>query len=187
MGGVKLRLAVPGDAAAISRIYAPYVTGTAISFETEAPDEGEIAARMAAGAGLYPWLVACDEDAAILGYTYAAAFRARRAYRFAVETTVYIANDAHGQGVGSALYRALLATVEAQGFTQAIGAITLPNEASLRLHAAHGFHQAGVYEEVGYKLGAWLSVALWQRSLAPASAAPAEPRPVSDVWREHQR
>ncbi len=173
---MRIRLATADDAAAIASIYAPYVTGTAVSFETEAPDAAEMRSRIEAGGDLYPWLVACEADA-VVGSAYACAFRARRAYRFTVETTVYLAADARGRGIGRRLYESLIPMLEAQGFSQAIAAVTLPNEASVRLHEELGFAPAGVYREVGYKLGEWRSVGLWQRPLAPLSDRPEEPRP----------
>jgi len=180
---VKVRAATADDAAAIASIYAPYVTGSVVSFETEAPDADEIARRMAEGGDFYPWLAACDDGGALLGYAYAAAFRTRPAYRFAVETTVYVAEGAHGQGIGSALYRTLLPLLEAQGYAQAIAAITLPNPASVVLHERFGFRKVGAYEEVGFKQDGWHSVGLWQRALAPLSTPPDEPKPVSAIWR----
>ena len=183
---MRLRLATADDAAAIASLYAPYVIDSAVSFETEPPDEAEMGTRIAAGGDLYPWLVATEGAGEPLGYAYACAFRARRAYRFSVETTVYVAPHAHGRGVGRSLYAALLPLLEAQGFTQAIAAITLPNAASVRLHEAMGFAQAGVYREVGWKLGEWRSVGLWQRSLAPLSEAPEEPRPFAPYWRDSE-
>ena len=179
---VRLRIASADDAAAIASLYAHYVTRTAISFETEAPGEDEIRARIEDGGALYPWLVAADDEDRLLGYAYAAAFRSRRAYRFSVETTVYLVPAATGRGVGRALYAALIPLLERQGFTQAIAAITLPNEASVRLHEAFGFVQAGVYREVGYKLGEWRSVGLWQRALAPLTQPPEEPQPFAAFW-----
>ena len=95
---------------------------------------------------------------------------------------VYIADSAHRRGIGTLLYRALLPVLEAQGFAQAIAAITLPNEASVRLHEALGFRQVGTYERVGFKFREWRSVGLWQRQLLPLSTRPEEPRPVSAVW-----
>ena len=178
---MRIRLATVDDAAAIASIYAPYVTGSAVSFETEPPDADEMRVRIEAGAGLYPWLAAVDDDDELLGYAYACAFRARRAYRFSVETTVYVAGRAQRRGVGGALYARLIPMLEAQGFVQAIAAITLPNDASIALHEAHGFRQAGVYREVGWKLGEWRSVGLWQRALAPLPDAPMEPKPVAEV------
>lgn len=177
--GLTLRAATPADAAALAAIYAPYVTGSAITFELEAPDAAEMRARMEAVAGRYPWIVAEAGDGRLAGYAYACPFRARAAYRFAVETTLYLAPEATGRGLGTALYRPLLETLEAQGFTQAIAAIALPNEASVRLHERLGFAHAGTYAQVGYKLGRWLDVGLWQRALAPVGEAPREPLPLS--------
>jgi L-amino acid N-acyltransferase YncA len=174
---MKLRAATPDDAAAIADIYAPFVTASAVSFETEPPDAEAMRARIQGGGALYPWIVAEAEDGTLLGYAYAARFRERPAYRFTVETTVYLRAEAAGRGLGRRLYAPLIETLEAQGFTQAIAAITLPNEASVRLHERLGFVQAGTYRQVGWKLGAWHDVGLWQRPLAQAAMPPAEPAP----------
>lgn len=178
-----IRAATADDAAAIASIYAPYVTGTVVSFETTAPDADEIARRIEEAGGQYPWFVACEEDGTVLGYAYAAAFRTRPAYRFTVETTVYIADGAHRRGIGTLLYKTLLPVLEAQGYAQAIAAITLPNEGSVRLHERLGFHQVGTYEKVGFKFREWRSVGLWQRALCPLSTRPEEPKPIASVWK----
>jgi L-amino acid N-acyltransferase YncA len=175
-GRVKLRAATPDDAAAIAEIYAPFVTGSAVSFETEPPGPPVIRARIEAAGNLYPWFLA-EAAEAILGYAYAAPFRPRPAYRFVAETTIYLRAEACGRGLGTQLYAPLLAALEANGFTQAIAAITLPNEASVRLHERLGFATAGTYRQVGWKLGAWHDVGLWQRPLAPAKSPPDEPQP----------
>ncbi|HEX8224614.1 MAG TPA: GNAT family N-acetyltransferase [Allosphingosinicella sp.] len=174
---MRLRAAAPDDAAAIAEIYAPFVTASPVSFETEPPDAAAMRARIEAGGELYPWIAAEAEDGALLGYAYAARFRERPAYRFTVETTVYLRREASGRGLGARLYKPLLASLEAQGFTQAIAAITLPNVASVALHERLGFEPAGTYRRVGWKLGAWHDVGLWQKPLAPAGSPPAEPRP----------
>ena len=174
---MRLRAATVNDAAALADIYAPYVTGSAVSFETEAPGEAAFRARIEGAGKLYPWLVAEEEDGTILGYAYAARFRDRPAYRFVVETSVYLRAGASGRGLGRRLYEPLLAGLEAQGFTQAIAAITLPNEASVRLHERLGFERAGTYRQVGWKLGAWHDVGLWQKPLAKAADPPREPAP----------
>jgi phosphinothricin acetyltransferase len=175
---VRLRAAAPDDAADIAAIYAPYVTASATSFETEPPDARAMADRIAAGGDLYPWIVAVDESGGVAGYAYASAFRPRAAYRYAVETSVYLSQDRIGVGLGKRLYASLIATLEAQGFAQAIGAITLPNTASVRLHRRLGFVEAGVYRQVGYKLGAWHDVGLWQRGLAAPADPPQDPKPL---------
>lgn len=177
---MKVRPATPDDAADIAAIYAPYVGGTAISFETKAPDAAEMARRMAAADDLYPWLVACDEEG-VQGYAYACAFRERPAYRFSVETSVYVTDGSVRRGVGTSLYAALFPVLEAQGFTQAIAAITLPSPSSVPLHERFGFRRVGTYEEVGFKLGEWRSVGLWQRALAPLSNPPEEPKRLSAI------
>jgi phosphinothricin acetyltransferase len=178
---VRLRAATSQDAAAISEIYAPYVSASTVSFETEPPALEEMRARIEAGGGLYPWFVAEEETGGIAGYAYATAFRPRPAYRYAVETSVYLSPRHQGRGVGTSLYCSLLATLEAQGFAQAIAAITLPNPASVRLHEALGFLAAGRYAQVGYKLGGWHDVGLWQRALAPATNPPTEPRKLTEL------
>jgi len=181
---MRVRRATADDAAAIASVYAPYVAASAVSFETEVPDARDMAGRIAAAGDSFPWLIACDGAGQALGYAYAAAFRTRPAYRFTVETSVYLAEGLQGRGIGSLLYAALLRLLEAQGFTQAIAAITQPNDSSARLHERAGFAPAGTYEQVGFKLGHWRSVGLWQRPLAPQTDAPADPCPVSAVWRD---
>ena len=184
---MRLRAATPDDAAAIALVYAPFVSGSAVSFETEPPDEPAMRARIEAGGGLHPWLVGEDGDGRLLGYAYGARFRDRPAYRFAVETSIYLRADCAGRGIGRQLYGLLLAMLEARGFTQAVAAITLPNEASVRLHERLGFEPAGTYRQVGWKLGAWHDVGLWQRKLAPAGVPPAEPRSLPLVgWLDRQ-
>jgi L-amino acid N-acyltransferase YncA len=179
---VKVRAATADDAAAIASLYAPYVVGSIVSFETQPPDADEMAARMAGADGRYPWFVACDGEE-VAGFAYACAFRTRPAYRFTVETSVYVADGAHRRGIGTLLYGVLLPVLEAQGYAQAVAAITLPNEASVRLHEAVGFTQIGTYEKVGFKFREWRSVGLWQRALAPLSTRPEEPKAVALVWK----
>ena len=177
-----LRAARPDDAGEIAAIYAPHVTEGVASFELDAPDVATMAARMAAAGDVYPWLVATDvSDGAVLGYAYAGRFREREAYRWTVETTVYLADRAQRRGIGRHLYGALLATLTRQGFTQAIGAIALPNPASVALHETLGFVHAGTLAAVGYKLGQWADVGYWQRALTTPALPPAEPLPVAGL------
>jgi len=181
---IAIRAATPEDAGAIAAIYAPHVLTGTVSFETEPPDARAIRARMASSDGLYPWMVATagnDVDGGVIGYAYATRFRERPAYRFAVETTIYVADTAQRQGAGRLLYEALIDTLRAQGFTSAIGGIALPNEASITLHESVGFRRAGVYREVGYKHGQWIDVGFWQCDLNEPSVPPVEPRPFSEV------
>jgi len=180
---IGIRAATPDDAARIAAIYAPFVIGGTVSFEIEPPDARTMRTRMAASDGLYPWLVVTNggADGGVVGYAYATKFRDRPAYKYVVETSIYIAGDQQRGGVGRLLYEALIDTLRAQGFTQAIAAITLPNDASISLHESVGFRRAGVYREVGYKQGRWIDVGFWQCELNDSKVPPVEPKPFSEV------
>ena len=182
---IDIRAALPEDAGAIAGIYAPHVLTGTVSFALAPPDARAMRARMAASDGYYPWLVVTNGDGAshagVLGFAYATRFRDRPAYKYVVETSIYMAGAAQGQGIGRMLYAALLDTLRAQGFTQAIGGIALPNDASIRTHEAVGFRRAGIYREVGYKQGQWIDVGFWQAELNESTIPPAEPRPFREV------
>ena len=169
-----IRLATEQDAPAIRAIYAPIVERTAISFETEPPSAEEMRRRIAATLSVYPWLVQEDERR-ILSYAYAGPHRARPAYRWSVDVTVYVAPDAHRRGIGRSLYTALFEVLQRQRFHAAFAGITLPNQASVGLHEAVGFAPVGIYRSVGFKLGAWHDVGWWQRPLGPTALSPSEP------------
>lgn len=162
-----IRVAAPTDAAAIQAIYAPVVRDTAISFELEPPSVAEMARRIEATLPLYPYLVA-ERDGLVVGYAYASQHRAREAYQWSVDVTVYIAANAQRSGVGRALYQHLLAVLEQQGFHAAHAGIVLPNEGSVGLHEALGFMHIGTYPEVGFKHGRWHDVGYWRRGLNQA-------------------
>lgn len=173
-GTLIVRDATPDDAAAVAAIYAPYVRDTVITFEIDVPDTAEMRRRIVETSAHFPWLVA-EIGGTVCGYAYATSFRARAAYRWVVETTVYIADGFHRRGIGRALYAPLLDRLERQGFQAAIGAIALPNAGSVGLHEAMGFVYQGRYRQVGFKLGGWHDVGLWQRDFGERPAAPAEP------------
>ena len=178
---VLIRLAIGADAAALASVYRPYVENSVISFEESAPDAAEMARRIAGELpGMHPWLLA-EEDGRVLGYGASAPFRTRRAYRWTVETGIYLTRGATGRNVGYALLSALLGVLERQSYVAAIGAIALPNPASVALHEKLGFTYSGTYRQVGFKFGQWLDVGLWQKDLAPRAAAPAEPRPFAGL------
>ncbi len=123
---------------------------------------------------VFPWLVT-EVDGAIVAYAYAGTHRARAAYRWTVETSIYSGPAHVRRGMGRALYAALFAELVGLGYREAVAGITLPNEASVRFHEALGFGPIGVFPRVGYKLGAWFDVGFWQRSLASGDGAPPEP------------
>lgn len=173
-----IRLALPADAAAIREIYAPIVRDTHISFEYAVPDTTEIAARILNTLRQYPWLV-CGIEGRLAGYAYASAFRAREAYQWTAETTVYVHADFRRRGLARALYRSLLALLMAQGYLNAIGVISLPNEASVRAHEKLGFRKIGIIERAGFKAGSWHDTGWWQYPLRPPSDSAAPPLPIA--------
>jgi len=173
-GPAGTRPAGPADAAAIAAVYRPYVTDSVASFETVPPDAAELARRMTAGPRL-PWFVA-TRDGAVVGYAYAAAHRSRAAYRWSVDTSVYLTADERGSGTGRALYERLLPVLADLGYVTAFAGIALPNDGSVGLHTALGFTPVGVYRAAGYKAGRWHDVGWWQLPLQPPPAEPVEPR-----------
>ena len=177
---MRLRFASLRDDAAIAAIYAPVVATTAISFELVAPDAAEMRSRIAAQPADKPWIVA-EIDDAVAGYAYASPFRNRAAYRFGAEVTVYVAADARRRGAGAALYRALLALLECQGYRRAFAGIALPNDASITLHRAAGFVDAGVVHAAGFKFDRWHDVAFYERALAPLDVPQRDPRRVDEL------
>jgi L-amino acid N-acyltransferase YncA len=168
-----LRPAVSADSAAITRIYADAVTHGTASFELEPPDEAEMARRhQALLAGGYPYLVA-EVTGAIAGYAYAGAYRARPAYRWCVEDSVYVAPDYHRRGIGRLLLARLVEECEQRGFRQMIAVIgDSAQTPSIALHAALGFDMIGTLRSVGFKHGRWLDTPLMQRALGPGDTAP---------------
>jgi len=171
---MQIRLAQPQDARAIAAIYAPIVENTHISFEERAPGTQEMRERIVAGSVKYPWLVAVDRDA-VVGYAYASAHRSRAGYRWSVDSTVYVAENARGRGVGKAVYAELFERLRAQRFHNVFAGIALPNDASIALHRSLGFTHVGVYRRVGYKDGAWRDTSWWQLRLTNDAAPPDEP------------
>jgi len=161
---INIRPATTVDAAAIQRIYAPIVEQTAISFEEVPPSVEEMAERIAATSQTHPYLVAVDGDM-VCGYVYAGAHAARAAYRYSVDTTVYIAPEARQRGVGRLLYSGLLTELKRRGFHMAYAGITEPNPGSVALHQSVGFTPIGVYREAGFKFERWHDVGWWQRLL----------------------
>lgn len=169
-----LRSAVAADAAACAAIYAPYVTGGAISFETRAPTPAEMGARIAAALTSHAWIVA-EDGATVVGYAYGAPFRSRAAYQWSCEVSVYLEPGRRRSGAGRALYTELFARLAERGFHTAVAGMTLPNEPSEALHRAMGFEPIGTYRRIGFKHGAWRDVRWVQRTLAEVADPPVPP------------
>lgn len=153
------------DAAQLAEIYNHYVANTHISFEEEEISPDTMLSRIKDAdkrAGI--WLV-LESDSIILGYAYCTPWKARSAYRFSHEVTIYLAPEAQGKGVGTRLYQALLDAISRRPIKNILAIIALPNDASIALHEKIGMKKVAHFEKVGYKFGLWVDVGYWQMSL----------------------
>jgi len=162
-----IRKATTADAAACLAIYGPIVATTAISFELAVPSVEEFAARIENSLSAWTWLIA-EKDGRCLGYAYGHQHRAREAYRWSVETTIYIAPGHQRQGIGRHLYGRLLTDLANLGFCHAYAGVAQPNEASTALHRGVDFDYIGTFQSVGRKFDRWHDVAWFQRKLRDA-------------------
>jgi L-amino acid N-acyltransferase YncA len=156
-----IRVGRTADAAAIADIYNHYVRETVITFEETPVSPDEMARRIADIGARYPWLV-YEYDGAVAGWAYATEWKTRSAYRFSVETTIYLADSHRGRGTGATLYEALIGELKVRKFHTAVGVIALPNAASVALHEKLGFAKIGHVAEVGRKFDRWVDVGYWQ-------------------------
>lgn len=178
MSEITIRLATPADSDAILAVYRPYVENTCISFELEPPTPEAFHTRVETICATHPYLV-CVAGDKLIGYAYATRYRERGAYRFDVETSVYIAEEGHGRGIGKALYTGLFELLPLLGYQTAYAGICMPNAKSEGLHKAMGFVPNGDHPKTGYKLGRWLNVIWLQKPLGDYPEHPAEPKPIS--------
>lgn len=160
----RLRDGVARDATDVCSIYNHYVERTIATFELIAVPAEEMARRIVNVSGQLPWLV-WEQDGMVLGYAYATLWKSRAAYAHSVETTVYLAPDPTGRGIGTVLYRSLLDRLRSLGVHCAVGAIALPNAPSVALHEKLGFAKIGQFHQIGFKFGEWIDVGYWQIKL----------------------
>lgn len=162
---VLIRTATAEDAVGIAPIYNHYIEATWVTFETEPVSVDDMAQRIRETLDLpLPWLIA-EEGGKVAGYAYASKWKGRCAYRFSVESTIYLHPDATGRGLGVRLYSALIDAIKAVSMRSVIGGIALPNDASIRLHERLGFKKVGHFEKVGFKHEQWVDVGYWQLQL----------------------
>ncbi|SHM00808.1 arsinothricin resistance N-acetyltransferase ArsN1 family B [Phytopseudomonas punonensis] len=183
---INVRVASAADAETIQAIYAPVVLGSAISFEEVPPSVEDMRGRILATLETYPYLVA-EQEGTVIGYAYASQHRARAAYRWAVDVTVYIAENARRKGVGRRLYETLLPMLKGMGYRSIYAGIALPNEGSVGLHERLGFRHIGTFPQVGYKHGAWHDVGYWLLEQGDRSVSPQEPTGFTDYLPERER
>jgi L-amino acid N-acyltransferase YncA len=169
---VELRAASERDLPAIHSIYAHHVLHGLASFEEEPPSLEELGRRLRdiTRRGL-PYLVA-EAGGAVAGYGYCAPYRARSAYRYSLEDSVYVRHDMTGRGVGRRLLEELVRRCEGLGYRQIIAVIgDSGHAASIGVHAACGFLRVGTLRSVGFKFGRWVDSVIMQRPLGPGDSS----------------
>lgn len=158
-----IRSASSGDAAAIAAIYNHYISESVATFEEEPVEPADMTARIdAVQRASLPWLV-CEDAGAVVGYAFATPWKARSAYRYSAEISVYLDPSHTARGIGSRLYSELLPALEASGIHAAMGGITLPNAPSVALHEKFGLTKVAHFKDVGFKFNRWIDVGYWQR------------------------
>ena len=160
-----IRTATTADAEQICNIYNHYIKHSCISFEEKPVSMKQMQQRIKDISVSFPWLV-YEIDQQILGYAYASTWKTRSAYRYSVESTIYLSEQATGQGIGSQLYAALIAVLKQTDTHSVIGCIALPNVASIALHENIGFEQVAHFKEVGRKFDHWVDVGFWELILS---------------------
>ena len=158
---MKIRTAKLSDAETIAEIYNFYVENSHHTFETESVSIKEMENRIRSISAMYPFLVA-EMNKEIIGYAYAARYKLRPAYKFSVESSIYIAQKNAKKGIGNELYAQLVNEIFKAEYHTVIAGIALPNEASIKLHEKLGFVKTAHFREVGYKFGRWIDVGYWQ-------------------------
>lgn len=168
-----VRPSVDADMTAITRIYAHHVLNGTGTFETSPPSEADMRTRRADVLGKnLPWLV-IETNGYIAGFAYANWFKPRPAYRFSVEDSIYMAQEATGKGLGKQLMNELLVQLERRGVRKVMAVIgDSANVGSIGLHRSAGFEQAGVIQSCGWKFGRWLDIVLMQKAIGEGDSTP---------------
>lgn len=169
-----LRPATPEDAEALLKIYAPYVEKTAITFEYTVPDLSEFRARISATLEKYPYIVA-EDAGGLLGYAYVGPLHAREAYDWAVETSIYVAENARNRGIGGLLHKSLESCLTALGYLNMYACIAWPptdedpylTKNSAEFHAHLGYRKIGTFLSCGCKFGRWYDMIWMEKHLGP--------------------
>lgn len=177
---IKIRMATEEDARPLLEIYTPYITDTVITFEYEVPTVEEFAGRIRTIRKQFPYLVAV-ENGRIVGYAYASPYKARAAYNWSVETSIYIDRNYHGKGIGSMLYETLFALLKKQGICNVFACVTLPNEKSEAIHNKFGFSLVGRFQHAGYKFDGWYDIGWFEMQLNDTNDTSGKPKPVIPI------
>lgn len=191
LGQLRITVANSSDAGDVASIYAPYVRDTAITFEYDAPDAHEMAARIERVSATHPWLVARDAAGTALGYAYAIPYYGRAAYAWCVETSIYVDREARGCGIGTALYQELERALTAQGILNLYACVattstpdTHLDNGSVTFHERRGYHEIGHFPDCGYKFGHWYDTVWMERNLGVHALPQPSVRPFPQVRAE---
>jgi len=182
---INIRFIELKDAEVTLAIYAPYIQNTTVSFEYEVPTLEDWHTRIKEYGAEYPWLV-CEYENRIIGYAYGSKHRARTAYSWCSEVSIYMLEEFHGLGVAKMLYETLFGIMRLQGYINAYAGIALPNSKSENFHRKSGFSEIGIYKKIGYKFGAWHDVLWLQLHLAPHPGDAVFPKKIQAVKDEEQ-
>jgi len=163
----RFRQATIDDAKELVSIYAPYITNTTITFETEIPTIEDFQQRIKEITANFPYLVAVDDDNKILGYAYAHLYGTRAAYAWTVEASIYVDHNYKGHGLGRELYQRLEAILKQQGVVNLLAAVTEENSGSVKFHEKLGYREVGTFQKAGFKFGRWLDVIWLQKEINP--------------------
>jgi phosphinothricin acetyltransferase len=175
-----IREVTVADAADIYNVYKPYVDNTAISFEAVTPSVEEIEYKIKKITEMYPWLV-CEHQGKVVGYAYGSTHRERPAYKWSVESSIYVDEAFHGAGIARILYETVFAILKLQGYCSVYAGVLSSNEKSCRFHEAIGFSEIGIFKHIGYKLGKWHSNKWYQLFLDESDTAPNAVRPTTEI------
>ena len=180
MSGPVVRMATLADAPLILAIYEPYVVRTAITFEYELVTVEAFQTRMNTVMQQFPWLV-YEMEGELLGYAYCSRFKERAAFDWDCECSVYIVENAHRQGIATALYTKLFELVKQQGYYNIYALITYNLKSSMELHKKFGFAEVGVYQKTGYKLGKWWDLLVMEKRLHTFNETPIPPKSIHEI------
>jgi phosphinothricin acetyltransferase len=169
----KIREAVTSDAKAIHDIYGYYVANTYVTFSEINPTVQDYADSIVNTKQDYPYIVAVDEEDKVVGMAYGGRLRHHDAYKYAVETTIYLAPEVPKKsGIGKLLYTELEARLKTMGYKFMYGVITDDNEASIAFHKALGFEEVGHFTDIGYKFGNWKGIVWYRKQIGSLTDMP---------------
>ncbi len=183
---MQIRLMIESDAGSIAEVLNHSIGSSVAHFGTVPTSADEVVEDWCAAGESYPWLVATDDEGVFIGFAKGSSWKSRQAYRWTVESGIYLTNGAQGMGVGKALYSKLFQILTLQGYATVLSGVSIPNPASERLHESIGMTAVGDITPAGFKLGLWVDVRLYQKKLGELDSinAPGPIRAVSSVWNE---